>query len=248
MSDIHELSAGPPRISSQHDSHSRLGRAAKFCIALFALFTFPGYASDWESVDNTSDGIQVFKREAGDSGLVAFRGVGYVEAPLALVATVILDTSRRPEWIDGLADSKIIRWESKDNFVEYDHIGLPFFVKDRDFVTKIKINFDPFRKELIFHYRASNDPSAPRTHYIRGDLIEATFILHSADDKKTRVDAEFLCDPKGLIPKWLVNFFLSDWPKTTFRSLRKEVLKSGIAIDPRLSKLLTHGIDDHKDR
>ncbi len=56
-----------------------------------------------------------------------------------------------------------------------------------------------------------------RTNYIRGELIDATFILSSIDDdKKTRVNASFLCDPKGSIPKWLVNFFLKDWPKKTF--------------------------------
>jgi hypothetical protein len=214
------------------------------CIAFIALLAQPGLSSDWYSVDNTSDGIQIFRKEADDSGLVAFRGIGVVEAPLALVATVIFDTDRRREWIDGLVDSRIIRWRDKDDFVEYDHIGLPFFIKDRDFVSKVKMSFDLSRKEMVFHYQPSDEPSAPRTNYIRGELIRATFILSSIDnDKKTRVDAEFLCDPKGWIPKWLVNFFLNDWPKTTFRSLRKEVLKD-LSVDRRFSQLLERGRTD----
>ncbi len=211
------------------------------CIALIALLVQLGHASEWYSVDNTTDGIQIFRKEVSDSGLVAFRGIGVVEAPLPLVATVIFDTDRRREWIDGLADSRIILWQDKDTFVEYDHIGLPFFIKDRDFVSKIKISFDPFRKEMVFHYEPTDEPSAPRTNYIRGELIDATFILSSIDDdKKTRVDAEFLCNPKGWIPKWLVNFFLKDWPKTTFRNLRKEVLKD-LSVDTRFSQLLERG-------
>ena len=41
-----------------------------------------------------------------------------------------------------------------------------------------------------------------------------------------------------VVPASLVNFFLKDWPKTTFRNLRKKVLKSGITVDPRFSDLL----------
>jgi hypothetical protein len=160
---------------------------------------------------------------------------------LPLVATVSLDTDRRLEWIDGLDESRIILWRDKDNFVEYDHIGLPFFIKDRDFVSDVKMSYDLSKKEIVFHYESSDEPSAPRTNYIRGKLIGATFILSSIDnDKKTRVDSEFLCDPKGWIPKWLVNFFLDDWPKTTFRSLRKEVLKD-LPVDTRFSPLLKSG-------
>jgi hypothetical protein len=209
------------------------------CIVLFVLLANLSRASEWQSIANTADGIQIFKKEVGDGTLVAFRGIGVVEASLPVVATVIFDTDRRREWTEGLAESRIIRWEDQDSFIEYDHIDMPIFMKDRDFVSKIKISFDLTKKEMVFHYQPSDDPSVPRSDFIRGELIDAHFILSSIDDdKKTRVDASFLCDPKGSIPKWLVNFFLEDWPKTTFRNLREEVLKPDISVDTRFSKLL----------
>jgi hypothetical protein len=208
-------------------------------MALFVLAAHPSHASEWNTVDRTTDGIQVLRKETGDSTLVAFRGIGIVEAPLPLVATVILDTNRRLEWIEGLYDSRITHWNDNDSFIEYDHIDMPLFMSDRDFVSKITMSFDLSKTELVFHYQPADDPSAPRTDYIRGELLDATFILSSIDDdKKTKVDASFLCDPKGSIPKWLVNFFLKDWPKKTFRNLRKEVLKPDISVDTRFSKLL----------
>ena len=226
-----------PGEPSQSGSRDRWGRMAG-CIALFVLLAHLSYASEWNSVDVTTDGIQIFQKEAGE-GLVAFRGVGIVEAPLPLVATVIFDTDRRREWIEGLVDTRIIRWGDKDNFVEYDHIKMPVFFQDRDFVSNISMRFDQSRKEMTFRYHPSDDPSVPRTIYLRGELLDAIFILSSIDnDVKTRVDAEFFCDPKGSIPKWLVNFFLKDWPKTTFRNLREEVLKSDLSVDPRFSELL----------
>ena len=209
------------------------------CMAFFVLVAHPIHASEWNTVDTTTDGIEVLRKEVGDSTLVAFRGIGVVESPLPLVATVILDTNRRLEWIEGLDDSRVIRWGDNDSFIEYDHIDMPVFMSDRDFVSKITMSFDQSKTELVFHYQPAEDPSAPRTSYIRGELIDATFILSSIDDdKKTRVDASFLCDPKGSIPKWLVNFFLKDWPKKTFRNLRKEVLKPDVSVDTRFSRLL----------
>jgi hypothetical protein len=219
----------------------RFGLVVVLCTALFALLPRLSHASEWQSIDYTNDGIQVFRKEAEGSGLVAFRGIGIVDAPLPSVATVIFDTDRRRKWVAGLVDSKIIRWDEKDKFIEYDHIGMPFFIKDRDFVSTSTMSFDLSRKEMVFHYQPSDDPSAPRTNYIRGELIDTTFILRSIDnDKKTRVDAKFLCDPKGWLPKWLVNFYLKAWPKTTFRNLRKEVQKDR-SVDTRFSTLLKDG-------
>lgn len=239
MSDLNRLKWRIPIECSQRDCLRRFRWTAGSCIVLFVLLTHLSHASEWYTVDSTTDGIQILRKEVDDSTLVAFRGIGVVEAPLALVATVIFDTNRRLEWIEGLDESRIIRWGDKDSFIEYDHIDMPIFFKDRDFVSKIIMSFDLPKKEMVFKYHPSDDPSVPRTNFIRGELIDATFILSSIDDdKKTRVDASFLCDPKGRIPKWLVNFFLKDWPKTTFRNLRKEVQKPDISVDTRFAKLL----------
>jgi len=194
---------------------------------------------------HTSDGIEIFKREATESGLIEFRGVGFVDAPLPVVATVIIETDRRPQWIKGLVESRIIRRDGSDQFIEYDHIDMPTFFRDRDFVSQVRIRSDQTTGEVVFRYQPSDDPAAPRTDYLRGEVINMTFALRSADhNTRTQVDAEFLCDPKGWIPSWLVNFFLKDWPKTTFRNLRKEVLKPGITVDPRFSAVLEPGAID----
>jgi hypothetical protein len=208
-------------------------------IALAALLATLVHASDWQPMYETSDGIQIFKKDATGSGLIEFRGVGIVDAPLSLVATVIFDADRRLQWIKGLADSRILRWDGRDSFIEFDHIDMPTFFKDRDFISKVVIRSDHAAREVVFRFQPADDPSAPATGHLRGEVINMTFALRSIDrNTRTRVDAEFLCDPKGWIPAWLVNFFLRDWPKTTFRNLRQEVQKPGIAVDPRFAELL----------
>src|SRR4051812_31574846 len=55
------------------------------------------------------DGIAVFRREIADSPVIALRGVGVVDAPVLRVASVLVDTSRSTEWVDRLAEVKVVR-------------------------------------------------------------------------------------------------------------------------------------------
>ena len=102
------------------------------------------------------------------------------------------------------------------SFIEFDHIDMPTFFRDRDFISRVVIRSDHAAREVVFRFQPADDHSAPATGHLRGEVINMTFALRSIErDTRTRVDAEFLCDPKGWIPAWLVNFFLRDWPKTS---------------------------------
>jgi len=245
-----DLALGKIRLVSRLKGHLALRFLLSRALigpALIMLLANPGHASEWRPMLETSDGIQILKKDATGSGLIEFRGIGVVEAPLPLVATVIFDADRRLHWIKGLIESKILRWEGQDSFIEFDHIDMPTFFKDRDFISKVVIRSDQARREVVFQFRPADEPAAPATGHLRGEVINMTFALRSFDrGTRTLVDAEFLCDPKGWIPAWLVNFFLRDWPKTTFRNLRQEVLKPGITVDPRFAAL--PGLESDQDQ
>jgi hypothetical protein len=196
--------------------------------------------TQWVQTDQTKDGITLYKREIPGSDVVAFRGEGTVDAPLALVASIIYDCSRGTEWIEDLKESRALRVENPLTFIEYDHVGTPFIMKDRDFVTRVTTQPDVEHHSLIIEYKSVDDPSAPKTSYVRGEMTHATFILTAqgqGKDQKTLVVADIHCDPKGAIPKWVVNLFQKDWPISTFRNLRKQATKTDIKLDSRFSNL-----------
>src|SRR5206468_2735293 len=125
-----------------------------------------------------------------------------------------------------------VRWTSSDEYVEYDHAGTPFILKDRDFVSTVKLDTDRHQQSVAFHYSNATDPDVPENpKYVRGDLMSTVFTLTRVSDAKTHVIAEIHCDPKGSIPKFIVNWVQSDWPETTFKNLRKQV-KKDIRVDP----------------
>jgi hypothetical protein len=198
---------------------------------LFATATpAPG---DWKEIKKTDDGIFVFKREVPGSPVLAFKGEGYVDAPLSKVATIIFDTSRAKEWIADLEESKIVRWTGDEEFLEYDHMGTPFILKDRDFVSTVKIEESAEEQQIRFHYANAVDPAVPETSCVRGDLMDTTYVLTSAGPGRTHVIANIHIDPKGWIPKFVANWATADWPVETFRGLRKQAAKTDVTVDSR---------------
>lgn len=197
----------------------------------------------WEKISN-DDGIEVFKREVKDDPLLGLKGQGVVDAPIAKVIQVLLDYTRATEWIDSCVEQKLIRKISLTEDVEYSHIGTPIVMKDREFVVRNTIQADPIAKTFTVQVKSVEDPAAPKTDYIRGEVKNSSFFLKSLDHgTRTYVVAEMNADPKGSVPKWVVNLFQKKWPRNTIESLRKQVARPDVKADPYYQKVF-----EEKDR
>ena len=218
-----------------------------FAGALSLAFATPSLAEDgseraWQQVRN-SDGIVVSRKDVPGSPFVALRGEGDVDAPLLLVGSVLVDITRDKEWVDSVVDAKVVREVGETEYVTYSHVGTPVTMSDRDFVTKVDLTADPWKKALEIRMRSVDDPAAPKTHYVRGLLTDSGFTLTSIDHgARTHVVAEIHCDPKGNVAPWIVNLFQKDWGYKTLMSLRKQVRKPDVQVHPKLKAVL----DDKK--
>lgn len=193
----------------------------------------------WEKIGD-DEGVAVYRREVPGSPIVAFKGEGLVDASILKVASVLVDGSRATEWIDSLKEDRIVRQISETETINYDHVGTPFVMKDRDFVSSCKLEFDPTKKMLSLRIHSVTDSAAPPTGYVRGELLHSSFVLTALDHgAKTRVVAEIHADPKGSVAKWIVNLFQKKWPHNTITHLRAQVAKPDIKEHPRLKQVLT---------
>src|SRR5579859_8146113 len=158
-----------------------------------------------------ADGITIYWCRVGDSPVIAFRGEGIVDGPIEKVSSVIVDTTRATEWVDSLVSSKVLRPVSPMEFIEYDHVGIPFpftpLMSDRDFVSKATLAADPKTHGISVTYESVDDPSMPPLKkYVRGVMWCEFKMTPMSFPGQTYVEAEIHCDPKGSIAKWLVNF------------------------------------------
>jgi len=181
------------------------------------------------------DAIITFKREVKGSDIIALRGEGIVAASVQKVASVLLDYTRAPEWIDSLEEVRVVRMLGPLEFVEYDHVGTPpIIMKDRDFVCRGKLYVDVAEQSLVMTIEPTTDPLLPPTRYIRGTL-RGYWKLKSIDrGRKTFVITEMHGDPRGSIAKWLVNLFQKGWARNTIESLREQVAKHDVKVMPQV--------------
>ena len=204
-------------------------------------------AAKWEMFDE-EDGIRMFRRSVPGSSVVALRGEGFVEAPIARVASVLADRKRSTEWIDRLVKTKVLEQINETESINWNHIKTPTPLKDRDFVFKSVITTDPAQKKVVFSYYSVTHKGAPVTDdYVRGSFKGGKFELTMAtrtnkDGTKTRgtiVNAEVEVDPAGSVPTFIVNMVQKSWPHKTLTALRKQVAKPDIKDDPRVVERLT---------
>jgi hypothetical protein len=193
-----------------------------------------GSSPVWEKIAD-DDGIVAYRREVPGSPLIAVRGEGIVDASIIRVASVLVDTSRATEWIDRLVESRVVREVSETETIHYDHIGTPIVMKDRDFVTRAKLEFDTPNKKIILKLHSVTDPLVPPTKYIRGEIMQSHFTMTSIEHgSKTHIMVEVHADPKGSVAKWMVNLFQTSWPRNTITRLRAQAAKPDIKEHPRL--------------
>lgn len=191
--------------------------------------------SDWVKTGD-EDGIVSYKRDVRGTDIIALRGEGTVDAPLMRVVSVLLDYARAPEWVDSLAEVRVVRMTGPLDFIEYDHVATPpMIMKDRDFVCRGRLALDLAHQTFAMLIEPTTDPAVPlNDDYVRGELRGLWKMQAIDGGKKTFVLAEVLGDPKGAVPKWLVNLFQQSWAHSTLQSLRAQVAKKDIRIIPQV--------------
>lgn len=191
-----------------------------------ALVVAPfAFADDWKEVQST-DGVKVYSRSLPDRAIKSVKGTGIVNAPVATVALVLLDDDRAPEWVDSLAEARVIRRVGPTEYIEYNHIKMPLVVSDREFVTSVTMGVDREKRTVLMRSVPADDAEVKATPaWVRGQL-SALYVLESIDEgTRTRLTVEVDADPKGALPPFIVNFFQKDWSRDTIKGIRAQAKK-----------------------
>src|SRR5262245_50156977 len=139
----------------------RRRRALPLLVAGCVFLTSTLRADDWRAI-GTEDGITISKRDVPGSSITAFRGVGVIDAPVWKVASILLDTKRAPEWVDSLKESRVLRHLGPQRYIEYNHLGMPIVMRDRDFVSNVKIVEDRGAMSFELVYNGAGEGGGTR--------------------------------------------------------------------------------------
>ncbi|MGV3625231.1 MAG: START domain-containing protein [Archangium sp.] len=142
---------------------------------------------------------------------------------------MLLDDDRAPEWVDSLAEARVVRRVSPTEYIEYNHVKMPLVVSDREFVTNVTTSVDAQKKVVTMRsVPAAEDDVKKTPAWVRGEL-SALYVLESIDDgTRTRLTVEVDADPKGALPPFIVNFFQKDWSRDTIKGIRGQAKKADL--------------------
>ena len=192
------------------------------CALSSSLFAADPDLSGWTHVHDKHD-VRVYRKEIPDSPVIAVRGIATIPYPLSEVYAAMADNVRSPEWVPMVSKKQTIRQIDADSRVEYARIEMPWPLRDRYTVARARLEILPGDVYSISY--KSVDGEMEDEGRIRARLDSSTFYLRPEGQDRTYMDITLLSDPKGAVPKFLVNTFQKDWPVKFLDGLKLQVAK-----------------------
>lgn len=197
-------------------------------VLLISVNLFAGYQLEgpWKEI-NREDGVNVWSAEVKGRKIVAFKGSVDVNASIQTIASILSDSSRKHLWIAKLKSLTSLRKPTPYSVIEHYEIDTPWFLANRDFVYKAEMIVNKAKDQIIVTLASVSDPKMPpRKGIVRAEVVEGKYTLTKLGNKKTNLVVEILADPKGMIPKWVVNIYQKSWPYLTLLRI-KELAEGG---------------------
>jgi hypothetical protein len=159
-------------------------------------------------------------------GVFPVKAVMQVNFTIEEVIAVLMDTPRKTEWLKKLIKSEIVETISPDHWIEYAAINLPWPCSDRDLIIELKVNVNSNIDIVNVRFQSVRNDFIKNKDYIRAALYDSKIVLRKAErGSVTMLEIESFVDPKGSIPKWIVNHFQMVQSKKAAKSLIKQLNK-----------------------
>lgn len=186
----------------------------------------------WEFMED-KEGIKTFRKSYPDSPVKGVGGEAEIDAPIGKILWVLMDHEHKDQWIDKFKEARTLEETSPLKHIQIAAFDMPFPVSDREFVYTYDFSVDNNLNAVIVDVKSVDYAKAPavKDGSVRGQIVDGRYILIPHGDK-TFVQAEYLADPKGTLPTWIVNMVQKKWPYKTLAALRLQVKKDFVKTWP----------------
>lgn len=177
------------------------------------------HAQAWELKKDT-DSIKVFTREVNRSSIKEFKAIGNVAANSETILSILKDVPSYTQWIEDVKYTNTVS-SSENHLSFYYQMNLPWPAKDRDLCLDMEIT--RLDKSITVMLTSNPDLVPMDKDFIRILLVEGQWVITALDEQNSEVEHQFLADPEGSLPAWIVNLFAVDSPHQTMKNLREYV-------------------------
>lgn len=187
---------------------------------LMVLFSGLSAQEKWE-LQKDKDGIKVYtkKSESSESKLKASKAEMIVNHKPERVLEIINDIPRYTEWNPKTTLAKVLKKNNANDFYYYSVVKAPM-VSNRDLVVHVQI------KKKSDTYTVVDMVGVPdfipeESGLVRMPEYKGVYHIKVLPNGKTEVMLEYMANPGGKLPDWLVNSASVDVPFEIFTNLRK---------------------------
>ena len=159
--------------------------------------------------------------------------------PIGKMAFVLLnlEVEAKKQWVDRMMEFQVLEL-TDDHSVTYSSYNLPWPMNDRDFVIRSDFVLDKKEKTFTLFLKSVEHEKAPETVGVRGVVYKSRYALKALSKDQTKVEVEIHSDPKGLLPKWLINRIQRRWPYNTLSKMELQAAKPHVKSHKKVAPLL----------
>lgn len=194
--------------------------ALKIFFANLTILLLSVDENEWK-IGLDKDNIIVYTRKSETSRFNEFLAEAKMVGTIEDFKRVITDIAHYPDWIPDCKSAEIIENPNPKDITYHVKLKVPFPFANRDIVQQIVLYETDDKLEVII----TNHPKKVKEEksYVRMPVAEGKWIIEKISENQLSIRFQYLADPGGDIPAWLVNSFVVKNPHQSLTNLREQL-------------------------
>jgi ribosome-associated toxin RatA of RatAB toxin-antitoxin module len=187
------------------------------CLSFITLFAFNS-VNEWKkSLDK--DNIIIYTRTVESSPFLEFLAESEMYGSMDRFKEIITDFERYPDWLPDCKSAVVVEHPDTNDFTYHMRIKVPFPFANRDIIQQILLL--EAENELIVEIISWPKKIPKQKDYVRMEKADGRWVITKISEEKISIKFQYLADPGGGVPTWLVNTFIVKNPHKTLQNLRE---------------------------
>ena len=189
------------------------------------LFWLPSQGQENCKLKKDKDGIKVYTCDDADSKYKSLKAEFLLEGVTSdELKFFLLNGDNYINWQYEMIESKVLEQMNDHEKIIRTVVDAPWPVSNREMITHLKINSSLSGNLQIAVNTIKYDYPAKKD-LVRVPFSDARWEVEKINERDLSIHYFLRIDPGGSIPTWLVNMAMAEGPYTSFRNLKKNLVK-----------------------
>ncbi|MCB2058851.1 MAG: hypothetical protein KDE30_13165 [Novosphingobium sp.] len=175
--------------------------------------------NDWR-LELDREGVSVYLKKIEGFEIHGIKATIDIRATKKKLVSIINDVENYKSWVADCNHSALIVTENPSESVSHLKFDSPWPIQDRD-VFFHRVLSESNDNQFSLTFTASSDYLIEESCCVRIKRAIGKFSIIEKKENLSQVIYEFVSDPGGNLPNWLVSYILTDSPYTTLSNLRE---------------------------